>query len=397
MRKSVQIQPAKRMGALPAQFFAALVAKAQQKVNQGYDVINLGQGNPDQPTPGHIVRALQEAAENPLYHKYSPFEGFSFLKQAITEYYQQEYQVKLDPESEVAILFGGKSGLIEVSQCLLDPGDVCLVPDPGYPDYWSGISLADARMSLMPLREENQFLPDYRELRQDVLNEAKMMFLNYPNNPTSAVATSEFFQETVELAGQHNIAIVHDFAYGAIGFDGQKPISFLQTPGAKEVGIEIYTMSKTYNMAGWRVGFALGNREIIRLINLLQDHQFVSLFGGIQAAAAVALTDSQECVKDLVHTYEKRRNALFQELQDMGWAAPPPKGTFFTWLPVPQGFTSASFADLLLEKAHIVVAPGVGFGQHGEGYVRLGLLSNEERLREAMQRIAQLGIFTSSR
>jgi aminotransferase len=393
MKVNLKIEPAKRMQVLPPQFFASLVSKVTDKINRGYDVINLGQGNPDQPTPKHIVEAMQEASNNPRYHGYSPFQGHRFLKEAIAEHYAREYQVELNPDTEVAILFGGKSGLVEVSQCLLNPGDLCLVPDPGYPDYLSGISFAEAEMSLMPLVEENDFLPDYKKISRDILNKAKMMFLNYPNNPTAGVATPEFFKETVDIAFDHQIAVIHDFAYGAIGFDGQKPISFLQTPGAKEIGIEIYTMSKTYNMAGWRVGFALGNPEIIRLINLIQDHHFVSLFGGIQEASAVALTSSQECVQELVALYEKRRNHLFSELDRLGWQARKPKGSFFSWLPVPKGNTSASFADKLLEEANIVVAPGIGFGAHGDPYVRVGLLTNEERFSEAMSRVRRLGIF----
>lgn len=381
------------MEVLPKQFFASLAAKVTDKVEQGYNIINLGQGNPDQPTPSHIVSALQKAASNPLYHKYSPFQGHRFLKEAIAQFYWREYNVEIDPDKEVAILFGGKTGLIEVSQCLLNPGDLCLVPDPGYPDYWSGISLAEAEMELMPLLQENQFLPDYKAIPTNRLEEAKMMFLNYPNNPTAGVATADFFKETVNVAYDHHISIVHDFAYGPLGFDGEKPISFLQTPGAKEVGIEIYTMSKTYNMAGWRVGFALGNPEIIRLINLIQDHQFVSLFGGIQEASAVALTGSQECVRELVDLYQKRRDFLFNGLDKLGWKAEKPKGSFFSWLPVPEGFTSESFADLLLEEAHIVVAPGIGFGRYGDPYVRVGLLTTEERFSEAIQRIKKLGIF----
>lgn len=381
------------MEVLPKQFFASLAAKVTDKMEQGYNIINLGQGNPDQPTPSHIVSALQKAASNPLYHKYSPFQGHRFLKEAIAQFYWREYNVEIDPDKEVAILFGGKTGLIEVSQCLLNPGDLCLVPDPGYPDYWSGISLAEAEMELMPLLQENQFLPDYKAIPTNRLEEAKMMFLNYPNNPTAGVATADFFKETVNVAYDHHISIVHDFAYGPLGFDGEKPISFLQTPGAKEVGIEIYTMSKTYNMAGWRVGFALGNPEIIRLINLIQDHQFVSLFGGIQEASAIALTGSQECVRELVDLYQKRRDFLFNGLDKLGWKAEKPKGSFFSWLPVPDGFTSESFADLLLEEAHIVVAPGIGFGRYGDPFVRVGLLTTEERFSEAIQRIKKLGIF----
>jgi aminotransferase len=301
--------------------------------------------------------------------------------------------VTLDPDREVAILFGGKTGLVEISQCLLNPGDVCLVPDPGYPDYWSGVALSGARMEFMPLRRENRFLPDYSALPAEALKQARLMFINYPNNPTAVQAPASFYEETVRFAEKHGIVVASDFAYGAIGFDGRKPVSFLKTPGAKEVGVEFYTLSKTYNMAGWRVGFALGNAEVVRLINLIQDHYYVSLFGGIQAAAATALTGPQECVSGLVSVYESRRNALFEALAAIGWEATPSEGSFFAWLPVPEGYTSASFADMLLQEAKVVVAPGIGFGESGEGYVRLGLLTSEDRLREAVRRIGRLNLF----
>ncbi|GIO55209.1 pyridoxal phosphate-dependent aminotransferase [Paenibacillus cineris] len=387
------IVPAEVMTQLPTQFFATLVQKVNREIAAGHDVINLGQGNPDTPTPGHIVSALQEAAANPLYHKYSPFTGFAFLKEAIANRYLEDYGVELDPEKEVAILFGGKTGLVQLPQILLNPGDLCLVPDPGYPDYWSGVALAKAEMSFMPLLADNAFLPDYGRISPADRARAKLMFLNYPNNPTSAVAPLSFYEDTVRFAREHGIVVASDFAYGAIGFDGERPVSFLQAPGAKEVGIEFYTLSKTYNMAGWRVGFALGNRDVISLINNLQDHIYVSLFGGIQAAAAAALTSSQDCVQQLVQRYESRRNAFFDGLGRIGWAAEKPGGSFFSWLPVPNGFTSESFADLLLKEAKVAVAPGIGFGRHGEGYVRVGLLTSEERLQEAAERIGRLNLF----
>jgi aminotransferase len=378
---------------LPDQFFAKLASKVMQYEAEGYDLINLGQGNPDQPTPPHIVKSLQEAAKNPLYHKYSPFKGHAFVREAIASFYEREYGVKLDPEREVALLFGGKAGLVEISQCLLNRGDLALVPDPGYPDYWSGIAMAGGEMQFMPLLEENDFLPNYEQLDPATLQQAKLMFLNYPNNPTAGVATSSFFEETVNLAEQHDICVVHDFAYGAIGFDGKKPVSFLETEGAKDVGIEIYTLSKSFNMAGWRIGFALGNERVIESINLIQDHFYCSLFGGIQEAAATALLESQQCVIDLVQTYETRKNLLVGSLQEIGWRVKAPKGSFFSWFPVPAGFTSESFADYLIDKAHVVVAPGNGFGSQGEGYVRVGLLTDEDRLREAVNRIAKLNLF----
>jgi aminotransferase len=390
---SFNITPANRLQTLPEQFFAALVAKANARAATGRDVINLGQGNPDLPTPPSIVERLKAAAENPKYHKYPPFRGYPFLKEALAKRYKDDYGVELDPEKEVAVLFGGKSGLIEISQCLLNPGDVCLVPDPGYPDYWSGVALAGAEMAFMPLKEANGFLPDYSTLTPEVLDRAKLMFLNYPNHPTAATATPEFYEQTVAFAKQNGIVVASDFAYGAIGFDDKRPISFLETPGAKEVGVEFYTLSKTYNMAGWRVGFAIGNPQIIELINLIQDHMYCSLFGGIQEAAAEALTGSQQSVRDLVDTYERRRNALYGALDEIGWKAAKPSGSFFCWLPVPEGHTSMSFADLLLEQADVVVAPGSGFGEYGEGFVRLGLLTTEDRLREVAARIGRLGLF----
>ncbi|MFC3041784.1 pyridoxal phosphate-dependent aminotransferase [Virgibacillus xinjiangensis] len=388
-----QFEQSETLKRLPEQFFASLVKKVQRLKDQGHDVINLGQGNPDLPTPDHIVEELKQSAGIPEYHKYSPFRGQPFLKKAIAEFYQREYGVELDPESEVAIMAGAKTGLVEISQCLLNPGDTALLPDPGYPDYMSGIALAGAESAFMPLTAENGFLPDYEALSNEDLEKAKLMFLNYPNNPTSGTATEEFFQETIEVANKHNICVVHDFAYGAIGFDGKKPLSFLQFDGAKDVGVEMYTLSKTYNMAGWRVAFAVGNPSVIESINLIQDHLYVSLFSSIQQAAEKALTADQTAVDQLVETYEKRRDVFVDKLHSIGWKVEAPKGTFFSWLPIPEGYTSQQFADLLLEKAHVAVAPGNGFGEQGEGYVRVGLLDSEERLAEAAERIGKLGLF----
>ncbi|MDX8342864.1 pyridoxal phosphate-dependent aminotransferase [Rossellomorea sp. YZS02] len=384
---------AARLELLPQQFFASLAGTVNAAMKEGHDVINLGQGNPDQPTPRHIVEKLTEAAASPINHKYPPFRGLTSFKEAISSFYFREYGVKVDPETEVAVLFGGKAGLVEIPQCLLNPGDGVLVPDPGYPDYVSGVALAEAEMIKMPLKEEHGFLPDYRIHSSEELEKTKLMFLNYPNNPTGATATASFFEGTVEFAAQHDICVVHDFAYGAIGFDGKKPISFLQTEGAKDVGIEIYTLSKTYNMAGWRVGFAVGNKSVIEAINLLQDHLYVSLFGAIQEAATTALLSSQNCVAELVATYEDRRNLLISGLQEIGWEVKAPQGSFFAWLKVPEGFTSVEFSTYLLETIHVAVAPGVGFGEFGEGYVRVGLLTSHDRIKEAISRIENLELF----
>lgn len=378
---------------LPDQFFAKLGKRVQQLVKEGHDVINLGQGNPDLPTSDHIVKALQDAAEDPINHKYSPFQGFPYFREAVADFYKRMYDVDLNPDEEVALMFGSKIGLFEVSQCLLNPGDLALLPDPGYPDYLSGVALANAHPVFMPLLEKNGFLPDFNQIAQSDLEKAKMMFLNYPNNPTAGVATKGFFDETVALAKQHNFCVVHDFAYGAIGFDGVKQPSFLSSEGAKDVGIEMYTLSKTYNMAGWRVAFAVGNASIIKTINLLQDHLFTSLFGAIQMAATEAISGDLAYVDELVDIYERRRNVLVESLNEIGWEVAAPKGTFFAWFPVPEGYTSKQFSELLLEKAHVVVAAGDGFGKLGEGYVRIGLLDSEDRLREAAKRIGELGIF----
>lgn len=382
-----------RLKNLPTQFFATLVQKVALAMSEGRDVINLGQGNPDQPTPEHIVRALQDAATNPLAHKYSPFRGINELKQAAADFYKREYNVEIDPNTEVAIMFGTKIGLVELPLAMMNENELMLLPDPGYPDYLSGVGLASVRFETMPLLEENNFLPDYSKLTEKQKEDAKLMYLNYPNNPTGATATKDFFEETVALAKESDIAIVHDFAYGGIGFDGQKPISFLQVEGARDVGIEMYTLSKTYNMAGWRVGFAVGNPKIIEAINIIQDHLFVSLFPAIQTAAAAALNESQECVDELVSLYEGRRNALVDACSKIGWNVKAPKGSFFAWLPVAKGYTSQEFADLLLEKADVAVAPGNGFGSFGEGYVRVGLLVDEVRLVEAINRIEKLNLF----
>ncbi|EUJ47796.1 pyridoxal phosphate-dependent aminotransferase [Listeria fleischmannii] len=385
----------KKLENLPEQFFSKLVQNVNRKVAEGHDVINLGQGNPDQPTPQNIVDALKNAADNAQNHKYSLFRGKVELKEAAAHFYKKEYGVDLDPEKEIAILFGTKTGLVELPMCLLNPQETMLLPDPGYPDYLSGAVLADAKYKLMPLLEENQFLPDYAQIDAATRSDAKLMYLNYPNNPTGATATKQFFEDTVSFAQKNEIAVVHDFAYGAIGFS-EKPISFLETEGAKEVGIELYTLSKTYNMAGWRIGFAAGNEKMIEAINLIQDHLYVSLFPAIQDAGIEALLGSQQAVYEQNERYENRKNAFLAACEKIGWEAVVPKGSFFAWMKVPQNFTSTSFTELLLEKANVAVADGSGFGEYGEGYVRVGLLMDEDRLVEAVMRIETLNIFETA-
>ncbi|MCM3610110.1 pyridoxal phosphate-dependent aminotransferase [Planococcus sp. MERTA32b] len=383
----------KRLQQLPEQFFSSLAAQTAKAAAEGRDVINLGQGNPDQPTPAHIIKVMQEAVAEPRNHKYSPFRGIKEMRQAAADFYKREYDVDIDPDLEVALLAGTKIGLVELPLALLDPGESLLLPDPGYPDYMSGAPLAGIDMDLMTLKPENGYLPNYSELEQKTLGRAAMMYLNYPNNPTGAVATKEFFDDTVQFAKANDIAVVHDFAYGAIGYEGVKPPSFLQSEGAKDIGIEMYTLSKTYNMAGWRIGFAVGNSKMIEALNLIQDHLFAGLAPALQHAAAEALTGDQSCVAELVGTYEKRRQVLIEECARIGWEIEAPKGSFFAWLPVPKGFTSIEFVNHLLKHADISVAAGSGFGGSGEGFVRVGLLVDEERIAEAIRRIEKLNLF----
>jgi len=387
------ITPARRMSRLPQQLFARLGGTTQALMRAGFDVINLGQGNPDLPTPAHVVEAARRAAADPVTHKYIAFGGLKTLKEAAARWYARHYEVALDSETEICILIGAKLGLQEISLCLLNEGDFCLMPDPSYPDYWSGVALAGARPYGMPLTAENHYLPDLTAIPEEVLLGAKLMFLNYPTNPTGAVANPAFFADVVEFARSNQIAVAHDLAYGDLVYDGRRPISFLQTPGAKEVGVEFFTLSKSYNMAGWRIGFVAGNREIIAAMNLLQDHLNCSQWGAVQVAAAAALDGPQDCVHELRAEYQRRRDTWVEAARSIGWAVEPTAGSIFVWCPVPQPFSSESFTDLLLQECHVVVAPGVGFGAAGEGYVRVSLTTPPERLAEAAQRIGRLGVF----
>ncbi|MFT9214232.1 pyridoxal phosphate-dependent aminotransferase [Liquorilactobacillus ghanensis] len=388
-------QQSQLLNTLPNQFFANLVKKVNAKIKAGNDVINLGQGNPDQPTFNYIVKAMQQATAKPINHKYSPFSGLASLKQAAADFYQQHYGVKVDPNKEIAILGGSKIGLVELPWALMNPGDTMLLPDPGYPDYLSGAALGQVNYQTFPLLEKNNFLPDYDNFDLSAAKKAKFMYLNYPNNPTGAAATPEFYQKTVAFAKKHHLGIVSDFAYGALGFDGYQNPSFLQAAGAKDVGIEIYTFSKTFNMAGWRLAFAVGNQSIISALNLIQDHLFVSVFPAIQEAGITALTSPQAEaeIQQLVALYQKRRDAFVEAALKIGWLAFVPRGTFYVWMPVPKGYTSESFADLLLDKVNVAVAPGKGFGTLGDQYVRIGLLVSPAKLVEAVGRIATLQLF----
>ncbi|MGX7040601.1 aminotransferase class I/II-fold pyridoxal phosphate-dependent enzyme [Leuconostoc lactis] len=381
---------------LPKQFFASLVSQVNAKIAAGADVINLGQGNPDLPTPDYIVQAMQQATAVAADHQYSAFRGEMRFKTAIAQFYFDTYGVVLDPATEVAVLAGSKIGLVELPLALMNPGETLLLPNPGYPDYWSGAALGRVAVEQVELKRENDFLIDYDDIPTDVAQRAKFLYMNYPNNPTGAVATADFYEQTVAFAKQNQVGIISDFAYGAIGFDGHQPRSFMQTPGAKTVGIETYTFSKTFNMAGWRVGFAVGNADMIDAINVLQDHLFVSLFPAVQDAAIAALAhyhDQNSAVANLVQVYQQRRDAFIQAVRTYNWEPYVPKGAFYVLMPVPAGYTSASFADLLLEEANVAVADASGFGDAGAGYVRVSLTTDTVRLVEAARRIGELSVF----
>ncbi|WP_312041021.1 pyridoxal phosphate-dependent aminotransferase [Leuconostoc lactis] len=381
---------------LPKQFFASLVSRVNAKIAAGADVINLGQGNPDLPTPDYIVQAMQQATAVAADHQYSAFRGEMRFKTAIAQFYFDTYGVTLDPATEVAVLAGSKIGLVELPLALMNPGETLLLPNPGYPDYWSGAALGRVAVEQVELKRDNDFLIDYDDIPTDVAQRAKFLYMNYPNNPTGAVATADFYEQTVGFAKQNQVGIISDFAYGAIGFDGHQPRSFMQTPGAKTVGIETYTFSKTFNMAGWRVGFAVGNADMIEAINVIQDHLFVSLFPAVQDAAIAALAhyhDQNSAVANLVQVYQQRRDAFVQAVRAYNWEPYVPKGAFYVLMPVPAGYTSASFADLLLEEANVAVADASGFGDAGAGYVRVSLTTDVTRLVEAARRIGELPVF----
>lgn len=391
----MKFEQSKLLDQLPTQFFATLVTKVNAQIKAGVDVINLGQGNPDQPTPEYITQSAQNWIADPNTHKYSPFRGLPSLKKRAAHFYQEKYGVQLDPENEVCILGGSKIGLVELPMALMNPDDLILLPDPGYPDYWSGAALGKVHFETVPLKSENDFLPDLNSIPEKTAKRAKFFYLNYPNNPTGAIATKNFYKKLVDWAKQYNVGIISDFAYGALGFDENKPVSFMEVPGAKEVGVEFYTYSKTFNMAGWRIGFAVGNPDMIKALNLIQDHLFVSVFPALQKAAEDALINPQRDVeiKKLNRLYKLRRDTFINAAAKIGWKAPAPKGTFYAWMPVPKGYTSEQFTDKLLYDAGVAVAPGNGFGKYGEGYIRIGLLMNPDRLKEAVTRIGKLHLF----
>lgn len=383
----VKIKVAPRLGRLPPYLFAEINAKKAALAAQGQDIIDLGVGDPDLPTPQHIVAALCREAGNPANHRYPSYEGLGEFRQAVADWYRRRFGVVLDPEHEVAALMGAKDGLAHVAWALFGPGDRVLCPDPAYPVYATQSMFAGAEVIPYPLLAENGFLPDIDHLPCD---DIKAIFLCYPNNPTSAVAELDFYRQLVEWAEKHGIIILNDGIYSEIAYDGFRPPSILQVPGAKDCCLEFHSLSKTYNMTGWRIGMAVGNREILAALMKVKTNSDSGVFQAVQYAGIAALQGDQGCVSENCRIYQERRDLLAAGLKKMGLDFLMPRATFYLWLKVPPKHDSMSFAALLLEKALVNVVPGVGFGDHGEGYVRLALTVPGPRLEEAVARLAKL-------
>lgn len=379
----------RRMDGLPPYLFAEIERKVSEKRKAGIDVISLGIGDPDMPTPRHIVEEMQRQVADPANHQYPTNRGLDEFREAVATFYKNRFGVALDPDKEVFPLLGAKEGIAHICFSFLDNGDVCLGADPGYPVYASGPILAGGEAVHLPLKPGLGFLPDLDAIDADTLKRAKMLFVNYPNNPTGAVIEDDFFERLAAFGLEHGIAIIHDNAYSEITFDGYVAPSFLQAPGAREAGIEFYSLSKTYNMTGWRIGAAVGNADVIEALWRLKTNLDSGMFQAIQRAAVTAMTSSQQCVRDMCDLYRRRRDLVVETLRGIGIDITPPKGTIYIWVPVPDGYTSTSFADMVLEKCAVVVPPGSGYGPGGEGFVRISLTAPDERIKEALERIKE--------
>lgn len=380
---------AERVQRLQPYLFAELERRIQEKREAGHDVISLGIGDPDLPTPEAIVQELQRAVGRPDTHQYPSNWGRSIFREAVAGFYADRFGVQLDAQSQVVPVLGGKEGIFHICFTLLDAGDVALGTDPGYPVYTSGPLLADAEPYMMPLRAENGFKPDLSAVPADVARRAKMIFINYPNNPTGAVIEEgdTFFAEVVDFARQHDLVVVHDNAYSEISFDGYRAPSFLATPGAMDVGVEMFSLSKAWNMTGWRVGACVGNAEVVRMLWKLKTNVDSGMFDAVQLAAAKALTSVRSFPEEMSRIYQRRRDLVVEALRSIGLDVDSPRGAIYVWVRVPEGYTSASFCELVLDQANVVVSPGASYGASGEGFIRISLSTPDDRLREAIGRI----------
>ncbi len=385
------IEKSDRLKNLPPYLFKELDRQKEEVRARGVDIIDLGVGDPDLPTPPHIIEALQRAAADPSNHRYPSYSGMARFNSAVAAWYRHRFGVELDSSSEVVTLIGSKEGLAHLPLAFINSGDLALVPSPAYPVYDIAVQFAGGRSVFMDLRRENDFLPDIDGIPEETARRARLLFINYPNNPTSATASLEFFNEVAAFARRHNIIVCHDAAYTELSFDGYRPPSFMQAEGAMEVGIEFHSLSKTYNMTGWRIGFAVGRREIVQALGQVKSNIDSGAFQAVQIAGIEALEADQACVREATETYRRRRDVLVDGLRSLGLEVARPKATFYLWIETPQGYNSAQFAAHLLTRAGIVATPGNGFGAPGEGYVRMALTVDEDRLREALDRMRDIG------
>ena len=389
---AMEIRAAERLGHLPVYLFDKLDADKAAVQARGVDVISLGQGDPDEGTPPDIIAELARTAISPTNHHYPSFKGMPEYLQAIADFYRDNFGVALEPGPEILSLIGSKSGVGRLPLALVNPGEVILCPDPCYPAYIPGMILADARIQYMPLLEKNQFLPDLTQIPSQVARRAKLMLLNYPNNPTAAVATQDFLKDVVQFARKYEIIVAYDAPYNMMVFDDEKPLSILQIPGAKEIGVEFHSMSKLFNMTGWRCAWVAGNRHVIDALSRLISNVDMGIFKPIQFAAMKALKNGTVFIQKMNRLYQERRDAVVNGLKELGWRVLPSRGTFFVWLPVPgKDKESIPFALELLQKTGVLITPGRGFGEHGEGYLRIALTVNVDRLRDAVRRIKEAG------
>ena len=381
------MQKAECLNHLAPYLFAQIDAKRDALVAQGVDVISLGIGDPDMPTPSHIVDALIKAAQNPATHQYPDYAGSLAYREACADWMRNRFGVTLDPKTEVLALIGSKEGIAHLHTAFVNPGDYVLAPSIGYPVYSGGATLQSANTYFMPMTAENGFLADFEQVPEDILKRAKIMFLGYPNNPTGAIATEEYFDKAIDFCIRHDLLLAHDNAYCEIGFDGYRAPSILERPRAMECCIEFFSLSKAYNMTGWRIGFAAGNPYAIEALGTVKNNLDSGQFGAIQDAAIVALRSSQDCIDEMNAIYMRRRDAIVEALQAIGLECNTPQATIYVWAKVPNGYTSAEFAEKLLEQAHVIVTPGSGYGPDGEGYIRISLTTPDDRLLEAVDRI----------
>lgn len=378
---------AERLERIGAYLFADLDRKQEELQKQGVDVINLSVGDPDLPTPPHVIDALMEGASDARSHRYPPYSGTLEYKTAVADWLRRRFDVALEPATEILALIGSKEGLAHLPWATMNPGDVALVPDPGYPVYRSATIMAEGVPYMMPMPRARGFQPDLAAIPQDVLKKTKVMFLNYPNNPTAATATLEFFNEAVSFARRHRILLAHDNPYSEIAYDGYKPPSILQADGAKDVAIEFHSLSKTYCMTGWRVGFVAGNARAVGTLGKVKTNIDSGVFRAVQVAGIAALTGSQDPVRDRLRVYQGRRDRVTKALRSIGWDVPEIKATFYVWIPVPDGTDGAQFAAKVLERTGVLVTPGAGYGKEGEKYVRLSTTIADARLDEALGRL----------